>query len=386
MADDIFDPTDPRQKLRKYLLDQQQRRARMDDPAYRESVNQDIMGGYDSGARGALAAGIMSGAAQMGTLNGKAANADSVGDMADRLAKTRAGFDNKMAAEDDNREKRYGMDTKVYEYLADKKRQQEQDAATSKYRSDTLAATNQRHKDTIAAAATNKANARNEKDENDTNKEFERLNDHIRGSVRDSIGDEKKKLRNATHALQIIGGEIDLNHLNSIQVKEIAGALAAQVSQGSPAMRTLEEMTPSTAAGDLAKVYSYISGKPAPAEQGDFVKMFREMVERQRDTSREIIAGELGPVVSTYGHLRKKDKKKFDQIMASAGVSLDDDNNLMAYEPKYAPPAGKHDEPGEGGAGTALAGPKKTYKVGDEKVIGGVVNVKGADGLWNPKK
>ncbi len=229
------------------------------------------------------------------------------------------------------------------------------------------------------------AGSKAEKDENNTNREFERFNDHIRGSVRDSIGDEKKKLRNATHALQIIEGG-DLNNLNAIQVKEIAGALAAQVSQGSPAERTLQEMTPSTAAGDLAKFYSYVTGKPAPAEQGAFVEMFKDMVTRQRDTSKQIIQGELGPVVSTYGHLRGKDKKRFDEIVSSSGMVMDDTGQLTAYEPGYAKNAPAVDKPEGGGSGTALAAPKKTYKAGEEKTIGGVVHVRGADGLWNPKK
>lgn len=384
VADETIDPTDPREKLRKYLLDQQQRRARMDDPEYRKSVNADTMGSFDANAGGALASGLMASAAQMGAINGKVADSDSVGQTADRLSRARAGFDAKMEGEKDDREKRYGMDAKVYEYLAGKKQAEDTAAQTSKDRKDRLAKEDEWHKNQNKTMADNKAGTAKEKVDKQTDAEFERFNDHIRGSVRDSIGAEKGKLRASTHAMRIMDNP-DLNKLNAIQVKEIAGALAAQVTQGSPAERTLQEMTPQTAAGDLAKVYAYITGKPAPANQGEYVSFFKDMVKRQRDTSLEIIKGELAPTVATYGHLRGKDKARFDQIMAGAGMSLDENNQLVAYEPSYAREAGPAPLDEKPGSGTALAAPKKQYKVGEEKVIGGVVNVKGADGLWNPK-
>lgn len=213
-------------------------------------------------------------------------------------------------------------------------------------------------------------------------KEFERFNDHLTGSMRNNPGlsQEKQKLRNATHALSIIDGG-NLNNLNAIQVKEIAGALASQVSQGSPAEKTLQEMTPSTAAGDLSKVFSYMTGKPAPADQGEYVKMFRDMVNRQSDTSKQIIQGELGPVLATYAHLRQKDPKRFDQIVSSSGMTLDDNGQLTAYEAPYMKGRGKKNdvsgEPGTAMAAPAAPGQKPTHEMTEAELDAELARLRG---------
>lgn len=128
--------TDQRDKLRKYLLDQQERRARMDDPAYRQNVNDSAMRSYDSDSRNNLGALLMKSAGQIGAVGGKVADASPVEDFAAAQGKSNAGFQNRLAAEDDNREKRYGVDAKVYEYLADKEQKQsDTESATSRFNS-----------------------------------------------------------------------------------------------------------------------------------------------------------------------------------------------------------------------------------------------------------
>jgi hypothetical protein len=195
--------------------------------------------------------------------------------------------------------------------------------------------------------------ARDDRKTKSINDGFDDLTKQLTG-IRSTIGQEKTKLRTATHALNIIEGA-DLNNLTPIQIKEISGALAAQVTQGSPAQRTLEEMTPQTAAGDLAKVVQYITGGPEPANQGEFASQFRAMIERQMETSRDIIQGEVGPIIANSSWLSEHDPKRWNKILKAAGITADQDGVVTAYEPGYAKQKPHADVPG--GSGTAIAAP-----------------------------
>lgn len=121
--------TEQRDKLKEYLLKQQQRRSRMDSPEYQDSVGRSASAAAEGESKNALAAALMSGAAQFGAIGGKVADASPVKAFADSQAKTNAGYRDRMAAEDDAREKRYGVDARVYEYLADKEQRSEETAA-----------------------------------------------------------------------------------------------------------------------------------------------------------------------------------------------------------------------------------------------------------------
>lgn len=95
------------------------------------------------------------------------------------------------------------------------------------------------------------------RDDARTDKDFTALTDHLKGSVRDSIGQEKSKLRNATHAMALIPENGNLDNLTPEQMKEVAGVLAAQVAgSGSPAESIVHDMTPKTFKGDFAKAMS----------------------------------------------------------------------------------------------------------------------------------
>jgi hypothetical protein len=162
MANETLDSSDPREKLRKYLLEQKQRRERMDDPEYRQSVSEDIVGSHDAGARGALAAGLMSSAAQIGSLGGKVTDSSSVGQMADRMAKQRGVFDERMLGEQDAREKRFGVDAKVYEHLAERRDKQDDKETARQDRKD---AADERAKDRKETADARAADAKLRRDE-----------------------------------------------------------------------------------------------------------------------------------------------------------------------------------------------------------------------------
>lgn len=131
--------TEQRDKLRDYLLKQQQMRSRQNSPEYQESLARSADIAAAGEARNALAAALMDSASMMGTLGGKRSDASPVARMGEQLNRANEGYRNRMAAEDDARERRYGLDAKVYEYLADKEQKSEDTEALNKYRSDTLA-------------------------------------------------------------------------------------------------------------------------------------------------------------------------------------------------------------------------------------------------------
>lgn len=130
--------TEQQDKLRQYLLEQQARRAAMESPEYRKSVNEDAMADYDSTSRNNLAALLMKSAAQAGSIGGKVADASPVDAFSKQQNANTASFRNDMNAQNEQSEKRYGVDAKVYEYLADKEAKKNQDDATADYQSKSL--------------------------------------------------------------------------------------------------------------------------------------------------------------------------------------------------------------------------------------------------------
>lgn len=188
------------------------------------------------------------------------------------------------------------------------------------------------------------------------NADFDSLTNGIQGSIKNSIGGEKTKLRNTTHAMAILdhyGNNLD--NLTPEQVQEVGSAMAATLSQGHPAEALVHSMTPKSVGSDLSKALEYITGAPQSAGLGKQMLLYKQMLQRQADTSKDIIAGELGPIVANKAHLLKKDPERFNNIMREAGVAVDPrTTTITAYAPKYSP--GRGDGPAKKGDGaTAYA-------------------------------
>lgn len=191
-------------------------------------------------------------------------------------------------------------------------------------------------------------------DEKTANQGFVTMAEHIKGSVRDVIGAEKRRATTAAHALSMMHG--DLSKMTPEQVNEVAAAFAAQVSQGSPAESTIKSMTPSNMPKKLSQLYSQMTGNPEPANQEEYMSMFRDMFKRQTDTSRGIIKSEMAPIIAAHEHLRRYNPEKFNAILKSAGVSTDEGGNIVAYEPEYLK-SRETPMPGQQGVGEAYAAP-----------------------------
>jgi hypothetical protein len=154
--------SEQRDKLKEYLLKQQQRRAKLDTPEYQDSVARSANMAAEGESRNALVAALMDSASMMGSLGGKRADASPVSRMGEQLNRANEGYRNRMAAEDEAREKRYGVDAKIYEHLAEKEQKAEDTASTNEYRAKLLEQKKETSEDErkrkAAEAAVNQAN------------------------------------------------------------------------------------------------------------------------------------------------------------------------------------------------------------------------------------
>ena len=120
--------------LREHLLEEMERRKRQGDPEYTASKAASNRAAAEARSDNALASSLMKSAAQIGSYRGKVADTSAVDDMSKSLDGANTDFMKGMEQEEQGRDARYGMDTKVYQYLSEKKRQGEQDEATAKHR------------------------------------------------------------------------------------------------------------------------------------------------------------------------------------------------------------------------------------------------------------
>lgn len=194
-----------------------------------------------------------------------------------------------------------------------------------------------------------------------TTTRFDNLTNYLTGgrSAPQDIKQESTKLRTAAHGLSLLnGGNLDeLNKMTPIEMQELAGVLAGQVAQGSPAQATLQHMTPDTAAKSLSEAFQYLTGKPADANQGEFAQLFGKMLDRQVQTSQNILADKFNAGIANALDLRDEDPAKFDRIMKASGITLDKDGNVLAYNPSFLGKAKGGKQPAtenKGGASMAI--------------------------------
>ena len=211
----------------------------------------------------------------------------------------------------------------------------------------------------------NKEAIASDKEEQDLDKELERLDTRIKGSVRDTLGAEKKKLYTSIHGMALVDKPPE--ELTPMEINELGGVLAAQVTQGSPAMQTLEHMTPSTFKQDMANALGYITGKPVKVGTPEYVQLMKGMLQRQMTTSEEIIKGEVGQALAAHPKLLARRRDAVNDYLAAAGAKLDDKGQIVAYMPAAAQ---QKETPRKqtGESGTAYAAPAPATPA-DQKAI-----------------
>jgi hypothetical protein len=144
-------------------------------------------------------------------------------------------------------------------------------------------------------------------------------------------------------------------NLNPGQTREATTALAQLISQGNaPALQQIEEMTPHTMAGELAKFKQKWLNEPVGTDGQKFLAQILETAAREKAVAlRQIREAQLQNIPA-FAHLRKADQKKFESMLRAPGVGIDpatvDENGLLIQ----APAADAGDIALEGPAGKRL--------------------------------
>lgn len=110
-----------RRELEDYIQAQRERRGRMLDPEYQQSVAEDSMAEADASDRANLAAVLSQATGNIG----RSGDGSAMRRYADASTAANKGFSDQIKGEEANREKMYGVDADVYKYMAEKEQRQE---------------------------------------------------------------------------------------------------------------------------------------------------------------------------------------------------------------------------------------------------------------------
>lgn len=133
------------------------------------------------------------------------------------------------------------------------------------------------------------------------------------------------------------------------QVREATTALAQLISQGNaPALQQIEELTPHTMAGDLAKFKQKWMNEPTGADAQKFLSQILETAAREKAVAMKQIRNAQLQNLPAFSHLRKADKKKFDAMLRAPGIGIDPstigDDGLVVEPSSGSAPALKPNE------------------------------------------
>lgn len=391
------EPLDRDALIEKYLQSKLGRQPEEDLEGLRNKQNANVQLQRDSATTN-LMAGLNNASAMFSGGRAKADNSDLEASNKDRMGQI-ASSNQQLAAgakqAGDEREKA------VHEYLSGKRedarlKQSAENNKNTNLRIQTDAENNlkQRAFDNdakrkeLALKSSSEANRKNEvssdREDKDASGRIDKLLDHITGSSRGPVGQEKAKLRMSTHALNILKGldtEKDLDRLSPTMAGEIGSAMAAAISPGHPAESIVKGLTPASSSADLAKAMQYITGNTQEAKLGSQLMLFKHMLERQAQVSKDIINQEYGPMVANVEDLKthKKWGPRLKNVMEKGGLKFGDDGQLTAFEPNYSPHVDQRDPKGEDGTALAAGGaPKGTVTMKNAKT-GETLHVQRAD-------
>lgn len=152
-------------------------------------------------------------------------------------------------------------------------------------------------------------------------KEWKAFADGI-STNRSGLAKDAQERLNASERLKalVVNPDGSLKNLNPSTMAEVAATSAGIITGGSPAMHTIETMTPKTVGSDWAKIKEWLSGNPQGADQLGFVQLMLNQANREE----HIIGGQLRRAqlqgVPNYAHLGKKDKARYESILKGAGI------------------------------------------------------------------
>ncbi len=135
----------------------------------------------------------------------------------------------------------------------------------------------------------------------DQNKLEQEHAQRLRGALSNrsgALGIEDAKVQQANHMIALMDQnydpKTDTYNIPRVQQTELAMGLARLVSPGGVvAQKTIDDINQATLKGDIAKAFTYATGKPFNGTTQDLVKMYRDSIIRQGQVSEQNREGEM---------------------------------------------------------------------------------------------
>ena len=108
------------------------------------------------------------------------------------------------------------------------------------------------------------------------------------------------------------------NSITPQQRAELVNALARMVTGSAPALEQVRSLDPTSYVGHLSEAVQRIANEPTGTNQGKFIENMYASVVGERDLAARKHQNILKGHESTFGHLKKADPARFEEIMQSA--------------------------------------------------------------------
>ena len=316
---------DKEQQLYQYLMQQKAMRDRQNSPEYRQSQNQDLTDTSNLRSQNALAASLMQSAGQIGSIHGKVASAAPVDEFAKNQAAARTQYMGGLEQQDQDQQKNAGMDSKLYEYLADRQNKAKQNSAMNDIKEQgldlkqkSLDQQGQYQKDRLDMmgkindakneASQAKAAVGQGKDQDKVYTELVNKINTPRGSQ--AVQQAQKSLVNVQNAKDLINLYPNANDMPEAQVQRLNEELGKIATGGVATEGSTRAGDAGTFAQKFAKFQSQVEGKPEGADLGAFIAENKKYLDSLERSHKKIISDYQKKIYGGYKHRLNPDQDK----------------------------------------------------------------------------
>ena len=223
-------------------------------------------------------------------------------------------------------EKIMPLAVREYEAKLERERLKQQRAEDLAYKKDKDAQDRDLKRELLAGKSEKDAEKASTKATDKANADFMKMAEKLSGAKASSRSAFGKAALNkaAAERLETLVEGRDLNSLDNRELQEVARSLDALLAQGQPTISGTHELVPSTARGDVAKLFEYISNQRQGANAGSFLKQMVKTVGREKELALKQMNEYKKELVPGYEHLEKVDPERYNRILlggASSGSS-----------------------------------------------------------------
>lgn len=313
-------------------MQQKALRDRRGSPEYQRSLNQDNADTANLRSQGALSAALMQSAGQVGAVHGKVASAAPVDEFAKAQAGARSQYMGGLEQESQDQDKRAGMDSKLYEYLADRQNKARQNSTMNDLKSQGLDLKQQQldqqggyQKDRLdmqgklldakSAAAQASADARDAKAAAGTSNNQDKVYTELVNKVNTPRGSQavqqaQKTLVNIQNAKDLIALYPNANDMPEAQVLRLNEELGKVATGGVATEGSVRGGDAGTFAQKFAKFQSQVEGKPEGAQLGDFIAENKKYLDSLEKSHKSVVSDYQKKIYGGYKHRLNPDQDK----------------------------------------------------------------------------